>query len=66
MKTVKQINKAFRKRDESHLFPINGEFNATDRAIRRLNKVRKDIDMDGLEYELALEQEISRIVNSVL
>ena len=60
------INKLFRKQDESHLYPINNRFNATDRAIRRLQQAQRDglcID-DGLEYALALDAEISEIVNA--
>ena len=61
------INKLFRKQDESHLWPINGRFNATNRAIRRLQEAQRDglcID-DGLEYALALDAEISNIVNDL-
>ena len=63
--TVRGINKVFRAADESHLYPVNGKFNATDRAIRHLQKQQRE----GLciespyEYALALEQEISAIVN---
>jgi hypothetical protein len=59
------INRLFRKQDDSHLWPINGRFNATDRAIRRLQDRQRDglcLD-DGLEYALALDAEISSIVN---
>jgi hypothetical protein len=59
------INRLFRKMDESHLYPINGRFNATDAAIRRLQRLQRDglVIEDGLEYALALDAEISRIVN---
>ena len=60
---IAYINNAYLKVDDSHLYPINGKFNATKRAIGRLRKVRKDIPMQGLEYCLALENEISNIVN---
>ena len=62
---VAVMNRLFRRQDESHLFPIRGRFNATERAIRRIRDARRDglvID-DGLEYALALDAEISRIVN---
>lgn len=61
------INKLFRKQDESHLFPINNRFNATERAIRRLQQAeREGADIgDGLEYALALDAEISSIVNNI-
>jgi hypothetical protein len=59
------INRLFREQDESHLYPINGRFNATDAAIRRLQRLQRDglVIEDGLEYALALDEEISRIVN---
>lgn len=62
--TVRQINALFRQHDESHLFPINGEFNVTERAIRRLRKCMKtNGSFDGADYAYALEQEIGNIVN---
>lgn len=61
--SIRQINSAFRSQDESHKFPINGRFNATERAIRRLRKFGYN---GGLEYVLAMENEISNIVNHVL
>ena len=62
--TKRQINKYFRKNDDSQKSPICGKFNATNRAIRR---VRKNFsDLQGLEYALTLENEISRIVNSII
>lgn len=66
--SIRQINAIFRGRDDSALWPICGRFNATDRAIRRLRKLRRDgLELaPGLEYWLALEAEISRIVNSEL
>jgi hypothetical protein len=62
------INKLFRKQDESHLFPICGRFNATDRAIRRLQEQDRQGACIGygLEYALALDGEISNIVNSAI
>ena len=59
------INKEFRKRDDSNLWPINGRFSATERAIRRLRRFQAEsgLPIDGQEYVLALEAEISRIVN---
>lgn len=62
---VAVMNRLFLRQDESHLYPIRGRFNATKRAIRRLRDARREglvID-DGLEYALALDAEISRIVN---
>ena len=63
--SIRQINKYFREHDDSHLWPICGRFNATERAIRRLRKYRRQ-GMEiypGYEYYLSLEREISEIVN---
>jgi hypothetical protein len=64
---VAKINRLFRKQDESDLYPVCGSFNATERAIRRIRKARADgaCINDGLEYALALDSEISNIVNSI-
>ena len=63
---IAAINKLFRSQDDSHLWPINGAFNATERAIRRVRRaMREGLDIaGGLEYALAVESEISDIVNS--
>ena len=58
--SIRQINKHFRNEDDSDKWPICGKFNVTERAIR---KIRKQGLNGGLEYYLALEAEISRIVN---
>lgn len=62
------INRAFRAADESHLWPINGRFDATERAIRAVQRFMRDggYDLTGLEYALALDAELSRIVNGAL
>ena len=62
---IKAINKLFRAQDESHLFPINGRFNATERAIRRVRKYQRGggVINPGLEYAYAIDREISSIVN---
>jgi hypothetical protein len=64
--SVRQINALFRQNDESHLWPIRGRFNVTERAIRR---VRHDIlrhigSTGGCEYAAILDAEIEHIVNS--
>lgn len=63
--SIRQINAFFRSIDESHLFPIFGRFNATERAIRRIRRRRREglCVYPGLEYYLTLAQEISEIVN---
>lgn len=62
---IREINRHFRNEDESDKFPICGKFNVTERAIRRLRKQRREglVLNEGLEYYLALEAEIGRIVN---
>ena len=62
--TKRQINKYFRQNDDSQKWPICGKFNATNRAIRRIRK--NFSELQGLEYALTLESEISRIVNSII
>jgi hypothetical protein len=62
--TIRVINAYFRANDESHKWPINNKFNATERAIRRLRKT--GLFHGGLEYFLALEDEISCVVNEVI
>ena len=60
--TTRQINAYFRANDESHKWPICNQFDATERAIRRLRKT--GMYNGGLEYFYALDAEISEIVNS--
>ena len=62
--SIQQINRAFRQDDESHLWPISGRFNATERAIRRLR--RAGVDIQGYEYAACLDAEISRVVNEAV
>ena len=59
--SIRTINAYFRTNDESHKWPINNRFNATERAIRRLQKLRTYTG--GVEYFHALDAEISKIVN---
>lgn len=62
----REINRLFREQDDSRLWPINGRFNATDRAIRRAQRFMRNTgyNMAGLEYAYFLENEIGLIVNS--
>lgn len=64
--SIRQINAYFRENDESHLWPICGRFNVTERAIRRIRRLRQQglCVYPGLEYYLTLEREISEIVNA--
>lgn len=58
----RKINYFFRLMDQSNSFPIFGKFNATERAIRRIR--RNFPGLQGLEYYLTLDSEVSRIVNA--
>lgn len=62
---IAAINRAFRRADESHLWPVLGKFDATERAIRRVRAFVREsgCPMYGLEYAYALDSEISRTVN---
>lgn len=64
--SIREINEYFRNNDESHKWPICGRFNATERAIRKLRKLRRDgLDVNpGLEYYMSLDRLISDIVNA--
>ena len=63
--SIRQINKYFRENDESNKFPICGKFNVTERAIRKIRRLRREglCVEEGLEYYLTLEREIGEIVN---
>jgi hypothetical protein len=64
-KSIRIVNKEFRINDESFLWPINGRFNATDRAITRMRKMMKaNGPCSNLEYILGIDGEISNIVNN--
>jgi hypothetical protein len=63
--TIWQINRWFMLRDESHLWPVKGRFNATDRAINRLQGYEYIAYRgEGAAYAANLREEISRLVNS--
>lgn len=60
------IRKLYRTQDESHLWPIRGKFNVTTRAAKKVSYYLiqgAGYDLAGLEYCLALENEMSQIVN---
>lgn len=62
---IRVINSEYRRADESHLYPILGRFNVTDRAIRHVRAFMRDYgSLSALEYAYALDAEIGRIVNS--
>jgi hypothetical protein len=63
---ITAIDKLFRKQDQSHLWPVCNRFDATERAIRRVQRLNREgaCINPGLEYALAVDAEISRIVNA--
>ncbi len=61
---IRAINKIFRAQDDSYLWPICDQFNATERAIKKIRK--QGFALAGLEYCLALETEITEIVNNFI
>ena len=65
----REINAYFRANDESNLWPICNRFDATERAIRRIRCLDDGclpLSNGGLEYFLALDAEITRIVNAAI
>ena len=64
-KEKRAINKEFRLKDESHLWPIRSQFNATERAIRQARELMRYNGEFGscFEYKAVLEGLISKIVN---
>lgn len=62
---IRAINKIYRKQDESHVWPINGKFDVTERAIRQARKIAQSNGaVYGLEYAYILDSLISEIVNN--
>jgi hypothetical protein len=59
------INALYRAQDESHLYPINGRFDGTERAIRKAQRYERDsgIVHFGLEYCYLIDSMLSEIVN---
>ena len=61
---IRIINREYRNQDESHLFPINGRFNVTERAIRKARAFMRDYgSLSPLEYAYMLDNLQSEIVN---
>lgn len=63
---IRAVNREFREKDESHLWPIDGRFNVTARAIRRIQHLRRmGLVVDDIEsYRAVLDSLISLVVNS--
>lgn len=58
------VNRLYRQQDDSDKWPISGRFNVTERAIRHIRAVEyANGSMPNYEYALALENEMSNIVN---
>ena len=60
---IRAANKELREKDDSHLWPISGKFNATERAIRRVRKTMRETG-SCCGYVEQVENEISTIVNN--
>jgi len=60
------INKLYLEQDESQLWPINGRFNVTSRAIKKAQLFNRETgnNVNGLEYCYLLESIMSEIVNN--
>lgn len=65
-KTLRKVNKILRSGDESHLWPISGRYNATDRAIRWYSRVyfKANGPCTVYEYVMGIDGLISGYVNS--
>jgi hypothetical protein len=62
---ITAINKLYRSQDESHLWPILGRFNVTERAIRKARLFQASSGaVYGYEYSMLIDQLISEIVNN--
>jgi len=62
---IRAINREYRAQDESHLWPIRGRFNVTERAIRQARKFQTASGaVYGLEYCYLLDSLQSEIVNN--
>ena len=61
------IFKHYRAIDDSNLWPVCNNFNATERAIKRLYKLEREGDyyLLGLELCYFIDTEVGIIVNSI-
>ena len=60
------INGYFRYTDTSMKFPVNGDFDVTERAIRKVRAFNRESGSisEGIEYIKQLDDQISDIVNA--
>ena len=67
-KEIAEVNQLARQVDESHLWPVRGRFNVTERAIRKARQYRRDAgECETVEdYESLLALFESEIVNTCL
>lgn len=64
---VEAMKAIFLEKDDSSLYPINGRFNATERAFNNIALLEEaNGPLYGLEFALSVEHEISEIVNAEL
>ena len=61
---IRAINKLYRAQDTSNLWPIEGRFNVTERAIKIARKHRTLWIVQGPEYCYLLESIFSEIINA--
>ncbi len=66
LKEIRRVNREFREKDDSSLWPINGAFSVADRAIRKARELaRQSGGFDSAyEYQAVLENIASEIVNN--
>lgn len=65
--SIRSVNKEFRAKDESKLWPILGSFNATERAIKRARKLIQEglvLEDGDEEYASLLDLILGEIVNA--
>ena len=57
----------YRSIDQSNLWPVNNDFNATNRAINRLYKFEREYGqrLEGLELCLFIDNQLNDIVNHI-
>ncbi len=66
LKEIRRINREFREKDDSSLWPINGAFSVAERAIRKARELARHSGgfNSDYEYQLCLESIASEIVNN--
>lgn len=61
---VTAMKALFAEQDQSHLYPINGKFNATEMAFSQVEQLEEcNGALYGLEFAYAVETALSEIVN---